>query len=179
MAPARLEFPAKCRNFQDFARHAQATCERIAVSFVSKSRDSTNWSTRERILAALVAQGVSVPNLDTTARFIGVMRLTADYRPLARAFETLNGTLRWLQQAEGEHAAVDVIVDLNAPSEETAVIRPFHVLTCDDAREPLDQLDLGGGEEPATATPSPLSALRPPSGRAERQRAKAIPRLVD
>jgi hypothetical protein len=74
-----------------------------------------------------------------------------------------------------------VIVDLNAPSEETAVIRPFHVLTCDDAREPLDQLDLGGGEEavPTTATPSPLSALRIPSRRAERQRAEAGPRLVD
>ena len=146
---------------------------------MSKSRDITTWTTRERILAALVAAGVSVPNLDTTARFIGVMRLTADYRPLARAFETLNAALRWLQQAEGEHAAVDVIVDLNAPSEENAVIRPFHVLTCDDAREPLDQLDLGGGDEAPTATPSPLSALRPPLRGAERRRAKAMPRLVD
>jgi hypothetical protein len=145
-------------------------------------RGQNGWTTRERILAALVAHGVAVPNLDPGTRFIGVMRLTADYRPLARGFENLNAALRWLQQAEGEHATVDVIVDLNAPSEETAVIRPFHVLTCDDAREPLDQLDLGGGEEAATtttATPSPLSALRIPSRRAERQRAEAGPRLVD
>jgi hypothetical protein len=145
---------------------------------MSKPHHSATWTTRERILAALVSQGVGVPNLDPTTRFIGVMRLTADYRPLARAFETLNGALRWLQQAEGEHAAVDVIVDLNSPSEETAVIRPFHVLTCDDAREPLDQLDLGGAES-GVATPSPLSALRPPPRRGERQRAKAGPRLVD
>jgi hypothetical protein len=147
---------------------------------MAKSHNNGAWTTRERVLAVLVAHGVAVPNLDPTTRFIGVMRLTADYRPLARAFETLNGALRWLQQAEGEHAAVDVIVDLNAPSEDTAVIRPFHVLTCDEAREPLDQLDLGGGEEvtTTTATPSPLSALRVPS-RAERQRAKAGPRLVD
>jgi len=54
------------------------------------------------------------------------------------------------------------------------------VLTCDDAREPLDQLDLGGGDENATTgTPSPLSALRVPSRRAERQRAEAGQRLVD
>jgi hypothetical protein len=147
---------------------------------MSKSRNgSSNWTTRERILAELVSVGLQVPNLDTSARFIGVMRLTADFRPLARAFDTLNATLRWLQQAEGEHATVDVIVDLNSPSEETAVIRPFHVLTCDEAREPLDQLDLGGGQEAPSATPSPLSALRPPSRSAERQRAKAVPRLVD
>ena len=148
---------------------------------MSKSdRGNNGWSTRERILAALVSHGVAVPNLGPGTRFIGVMRLTADYRPLARGFENVNAALRWLQQAEGEHATVDVIVDLNAPSEETAVIRPFHVLTCDDAREPLDQLDLGGGEEKVTtATPSPLSALRIPSRRAERQRAEAGPRLVD
>jgi hypothetical protein len=145
---------------------------------MSQSVDS--WTTRERILAKLVSHGVPVPNLDSSARFVGVMRLTAGYRPYARAFDTLNSALRWLQQVEGEHASVDVIVDLNAPSEETAVIRPFHVLTCDDAREPLDQLDLGGGEEAPTATPSPLSALRPPGGRAERKRANAgAPQLVD
>jgi hypothetical protein len=135
------------------------------------------WSTRERILVELLSHGVTVPNLEPSTRFIGIMRLTADYRPVARAFETLNAALRWLQQAEGDHAAVDVIVDLNSPSEEAALIRPFHVLTCDDAREPLDQLDLGGGA-PA-ATPSPLSALRPPARRPERQRASAGPRLVD
>jgi hypothetical protein len=147
---------------------------------MSESDDVYNgWTTRERILAELVSHGVAVPNLDPSARFIGVMRLTADFRPLARAFETLNAALRWLQQAEGEHAAVDVIVDLNSPSEETAVIRPFHVLTCDDAREPLDQLDLGGGGGATTATPLPLSALRPPARRAERRPAKAAPRLVD
>jgi hypothetical protein len=139
---------------------------------MAKSHNNGGWTTRERILGALVSSGVAVPNLDSTTRFIGIMRLTADYRPLARGFENLNAALRWLQQAEGEHATVDVIVDLNSPSEETAVIRPFHVLTCDDAREPLDQLDLGGGEEvtTTTATPSPLSALRIPP-RAERQRA--------
>ena len=145
---------------------------------MSQPDDRHRWTTRERILAELISHGVAVPNLDPSTRFIGVMHLTAGYRPLARAFETLNGTLRWLQQAEGEHAAVDVIVDLDSPSEETAVIRPFHVLTCDDAREPLDQLDLGGGE-PATATPSPLSALRTPPGRAERRKAKAGPRPID
>lgn len=144
---------------------------------MSQSNDRNRWTTRERILAELISNGVAVPNLDPGARFIGVMRLTADYRPLARAFENLNGALRWLQQAEGEYATVDVIVDLNSPSEETAVIRPFHVLTCDDAREPLDQLDLGGAV-PAAATPSPLSAMRPPPRRAERRKA-AGPRLVD
>ncbi len=141
---------------------------------MSQAVDS--WTTRERILAELVSHGVAVPNLSPSARFIGVMRLTADYRPLARAFETLNAALRWLQQAEGEHARVDVIVDLNSPSADAAVIRPFHVLTCDDAREPLDQLDLGAGPAAAaTATPSPLSALRPPP----RRRAGGGPRLVD
>jgi hypothetical protein len=147
----------------------------------TSDRTGNGWTTRERIFAALVAHGVAVPNLDPGTRFIGVMRLTADYRPLARGFENLNAALRWLQQAEGEHATVDVIVDLNAPTEEMAVIRPFHVLTCDEAREPLDQLDLGGGDEaaPASATPSPLSALRVPSRRAERQRSEVGPRLVD
>jgi hypothetical protein len=120
-----------------------------------------------------------VPDLDPSARFVAVVRLTADYRALARAFHRLDGALRWLQQTESEHAVVDVIVDLNSPSLDTAVIRPFHVLTCDDAREPLDQLDLGGGDEAPSATPSPLSALRPPLRGAERRRAKAMPRLVD
>src|ERR687887_1415236 len=121
-----------------------------------EARPEARWTTRERILAQLVSRGVAVPNLEPSSRFIGVVRLTADHRSLARAFNTLNGALRWLQQAESEHAAVDVIVDLDSPSTETAVIRPFHVLTSDDAREPLDHLDLEGGA-PA-ATPSPLSA---------------------
>src|ERR671924_530611 len=99
---------------------------------------SSEWTTRERILAELISHGVTVPDLDPSARFIAVVRLTADYRPLARAFDRLDGALRWLQQTESEHAAVDVIVDLNSPSLDTAVIRPFHVLTADDTREPLD-----------------------------------------
>ena len=143
-----------------------------------EARPEPRWTTRERILAQLVTHGVAVPNLEPSSRFVGVMRLTADYRSLARGFNTLNSALRWLQQAESEHAAADVIVDLNAPSPETAVIRPFHVLTCDDAREPLDHLDLDGGV-PA-ATPSPISALRPPPRQAPGRRAKAgAPRLVD
>lgn len=96
------------------------------------------WTTRERILAELLSNGVTVPELDTSARFVAIARLTADYRPLARAFPNLEAALRWLQQTESDHAMVDVIVDLSAPSLETAVIRPFHVLTADNAREPLD-----------------------------------------
>jgi hypothetical protein len=102
---------------------------------------ATEWTTRERILAELLANGVTVPELDTSARFVAIARLTADYRPLARAFQNLEAALRWLQQTESDHAVVDVIVDLSAPSVDNAVIRPFHVLTADNAREPLN---LGG-----------------------------------
>jgi hypothetical protein len=122
---------------------------------------SSRWTTRERILVHLLSHGVTVPDLDTSSRFIGVARLTADYRPLARAFQTLEAALRWLQQTESEHAVVDVIIDLSAPSIETAVIRPFHVLTADNAREPLDlsgpglspSLQLNGSRQPAHARP--------------------------
>jgi hypothetical protein len=129
------------------------------------------WTTRERILAELVSNGVTVPNLDPSARFIAVARLTPDYRPLARGFHRLDAALRWLQQTESQHAAVDVILDLNAPSVETAAIRPFHVLTCDDTREPLD---LSG---PISPTPPVLAELRSWATRPGRRR--GTPRLVD
>ncbi|HEX6459865.1 MAG TPA: hypothetical protein VF032_13180 [Thermoleophilaceae bacterium] len=106
------------------------------------------WTTRERILAELVAHGVTVPDIGPSARFVAIARLTADYRPLARSFQVLDAALRWLQQTESDHAVVDVIVDLSAPSLDTAVIRPFHVLTADNAREPLD---LSGPVGPASA----------------------------
>jgi hypothetical protein len=114
------------------------------------------WTTRERILAELLSSGVTVPDLDTSARFVAIARLTTDYRALARAFQNLEAALRWLQQTESEHAVVDVIVDLSAPSVDTAVIRPFHVLTADNAREPLDLSGPGLGPQlqPVGSRPS-------------------------
>jgi hypothetical protein len=131
------------------------------------------WTTRERILAELLSNGVTVPDLDTSARFVAIARLTADYRPLARAFQNLEAALRWLQQTESEHAVVDVIVDLSAPSVETAVIRPFHVLTADNAREPLDLTSPALGP-----TMQPLGLRSPAHTRPLRRRAGA-PRPVD
>src|SRR5919197_4436378 len=116
---------------------------------------SSAWTTRERILAELVSHGIMVPDLDPSARFVAVVRLTADYRALARAFHRLDGALRWLQQTESEHAVVDVIVDLNSPSLDTAVIRPFHVLTADDTREPLDLSGTAAGPPPSLAAARP------------------------
>jgi hypothetical protein len=134
---------------------------------------SSDWTTRERILAELLAHGVAVPDLDPSTRFVAIARLTADYRPLARAFDRLDGALRWLQQTESEHAAVDVIVDLGAPSLETAVIRPFHVLTADDTREPLDLSNGSAGPPPSLAGP------RLPSHGRFGRRLSAPPRLVE
>ena len=132
-----------------------------------------DWTTRERILGELLSNGVSVPDLDTSTRFVAVARLTTDYRPLARAFQNLEAALRWLQQTESEHAAVDVIVDLNAPSLATAVIRPFHVLTADDAREPLD---LGG---PALGPSFQPGGARSPAHTRPLRRRHGAPRPVD
>ena len=134
---------------------------------------SSGWTTRERILGELLAHGVTVPDLDTSARFVAVARLTADYRPLARAFANLEAALRWLQQTESEHAQVDVIVDLSAPSLETAVIRPFHVLTADDAREPLD---LNG---PALGQSMQAVNGRVPAHTRPLRRRHGVPRPVD
>jgi hypothetical protein len=134
---------------------------------------SVQWTTRERILGELLSHGVAVPDLDPSARFVAIARLTADYRALARAFQGLDAALRWLQQTESQHAIVDVIVDLGAPSVETAVIRPFHVLTTDDAREPLD---LGSeGLSPQAA----LAAARPPGHAGPLRRRGSLPRAVD
>jgi hypothetical protein len=133
---------------------------------------SSGWTTRERILGELLSHGVSVPDLDPSARFVAIARLSADYRPLARSFQNLDSALRWLQQTESEHAIVDVIVDLSAPSLETAVIRPFHVLSADNEREPLDL------STPGLTAPVSLSGLRPPAHRAARRRHGA-PRPVD
>jgi hypothetical protein len=133
----------------------------------------SSWTTRERILAELLSHGVTVPDLDPSTRFVGVARLTADYRPLARAFHNLEAALRWLQQTESEHAVVDVIVDLSAPSLETAVIRPFHVLTADNAREPLD---LSG---PALAPAVPLTGARLAAHGGPPRRRHGAPRPVD
>jgi hypothetical protein len=134
---------------------------------------ASGWTTRERILGELLSNGVMVPDLDTSTRFVAVARLTADYRPLARAFQNLDAALRWLQQTESEHAAVDVIVDLSAPSVATAVIRPFHVLTADDAREPLD---LSG---PALGPAFQPGGSRPPAHARPLRRRHAAPRPVD
>jgi hypothetical protein len=114
-----------------------------------------------------------VPDLDTSTRFVAIARLTADYRPLARAFQSLESALRWLQQTESQHAIVDVIVDLGAPSVETAVIRPFHVLSADNAREPLDL-----GSE-ALSPQAQLSAMRPPGHNGPLRRRGSIPRAID
>jgi hypothetical protein len=136
---------------------------------------SSEWTTRERILGELLAHGIAVPDLQPNARFVAIARLTADYRPLARAFEGLDAALRWLQQTESEHAVVDVIVDLGAPSVETAVIRPFHVLTADGGREPLE---LGSG---SGANPVSIASARPPGthGRPAARRRAGAPRPVD
>ncbi len=134
---------------------------------------SFEWTTRERILGELLSHGIAVPDLEPTARFVAIARLTADYRPLARAFQGLDAALRWLQQTESQHAIVDVIVDLSAPSLETAVIRPFHVLTADDAREPLDL-----GSE-AISPQAALAAVRPANGHSRPLRRRATPRAVD
>jgi hypothetical protein len=131
------------------------------------------WTTRERILAELLANGVTVPGLDASARFVGIARLTADYRPLARGFQNLEAALRWLQQTESQHAVVDVIVDLSAPSLETAVIRPFHVLTADNTREPLD---LAG---PALGPPLQPLAPRLPAHASPLRRRPGAPRPID
>jgi DNA-binding NarL/FixJ family response regulator len=61
---------------------------------------SSGWTTRERILGELLAHGVTVPDLDTSARFVAVARLTADYRPLARAFANLEAALRCIAHQE-------------------------------------------------------------------------------
>lgn len=134
---------------------------------------SSRWTTRERILVHLLSHGVTVPDLDTSSRFIAVARLAADYRPLARAFQNLEAALRWLQQTESEHAVVDVIIDLSAPSIETAVIRPFHVLTADDTREPLD---LAG---PALGPSLQFNGSRPPAHARPLRRRHGAPRPVD
>jgi hypothetical protein len=134
---------------------------------------SFEWTTRERILAELISHGVTVPDLGPTARFIAIARLTADYRALARPFQGLDAALRWLQQTESQHAIVDVIVDLGAPSLETAVIRPFHVLTTDDAREPLDL-----GSE-SLSPQAALGAVRPAGHNGPLRRRGSLPRVVD
>jgi len=134
------------------------------MALFEPSTDASGWTTRERILAELLAHGVAVPDLEPSARFVAIARLTADYRPLARSFQGLDAALRWLQQMESDSAVVDVIVDLGAPSLGAAVIRPFHVLTADDAREPLD---LG---DPASASPAPLTARGVPHARPLRRR---------
>ena len=134
---------------------------------------SSGWTTRECILAQLLAHGVTVPDLDPSTRFVAIARLTADYRPLARAFPNLEAALRWLQQAESDHTVVDVIVDLSAPSLETAVIRPFHVLTVDNAREPLD---LDG---PGLAPSAQLAGPRSPAHTRPLRRRHGAPRPVD
>jgi hypothetical protein len=131
------------------------------------------WTTRERILGELLSHGVAVPDLDPSARFVAIARLTADYRALARAFQSLDAALRWLQQTESQHAIVDMIVDLSAPSLETAVIRPFHVLTADEAREPLDL-----GSE-ALSPQAALAAVRPPGHSGPVRRRGSLPRAVD
>jgi hypothetical protein len=134
---------------------------------------SFEWTTRERNLGKLLSHGIAVPDLEPNARFVAIARLTADYRALARAFQGLDAALRWLQQTESQHAVVDVIVDLGAPSLDTAVIRPFHVLTADDAREPLDL-----GNE-ALSPQAALQAVRPNGlGRPVRRRATA-PRALE
>ena len=116
---------------------------------------TSSWTTRELILGELLSHGIEVPDLAPSARFVAIARLTADYRPLARSFQLLEPAVRWLQQTESEHTMVDVIVDLNAPSLQTAVIRPFHVLTADDTREPLDL------SSPVGASSLPLASPRP------------------
>lgn len=137
------------------------------------SASSFEWTTRERILGKLLSHGIAVPDLEPSARFVAIARLTADYRPLARAFQSLDAALRWLQQTESQHAIVDVIVDLSAPSLDTAVIRPFHVLTTDDAREPLDL-----GTE-VLSPQAALAAVRPNGhSRPVRRRATA-PRAIE
>lgn len=114
-----------------------------------------------------------MPDLDPSMRFVAIARLAADYRPLARAFHNLESALRWLQQTEGEHTLVDVIVDLSAPSLETAVIRPFHVLSADNAREPLDLS--GPGLAPSTS----LLGARPPAHARPLRRRHGVPRAAD
>jgi hypothetical protein len=120
---------------------------------------ASRWTTRELILGELLSHGIEVPDLEPSARFVAIARLTADYRALARSFQLLEPALRWLQQTESEHAVVDVIVDLSAPSLQTAVIRPFHVLTADDAREPLDLGSPVGA--PSASLPSTRSIAHP------------------
>jgi hypothetical protein len=137
------------------------------------STSAFEWTTRERILGELLSHGIAVPDLEPTARFVAIARLTADYRPLARAFQGLDAALRWLQQTESQHAIVDVIVDLSAPSLETAVIRPFHVLTADDAREPLDL-----GSE-AISPQAALAAVRPNGHSRPLRRRATAPRVVE
>ncbi|HEY2600017.1 MAG TPA: hypothetical protein VGI67_00570 [Thermoleophilaceae bacterium] len=139
----------------------------------SPSSSTFEWTTRERILGELLSHGVQVPDLDPSARFVAIARLTADYRPLARAFQGLDGALRWLQQTESQHAAVDVIVDLSAPSLETSVIRPFHVLTTDDTREPLDL-----GSE-ALSPQAALASVRPPTHTSPLRRRAGAPRVIE
>lgn len=139
----------------------------------SRAPSSFEWTTRERILAELLSHGITVPDLGPSARFVAIARLTADYRALARPFQSLDAALRWLQQTESQHAIVDVIVDLGAPSVETAVIRPFHVLTTDSAREPLDL-----GSE-SLSPQAALVAARPPGGNGPLRRRGSIPRVVD
>jgi hypothetical protein len=139
----------------------------------SRPPSSFEWTTRERILAELISHGVTVPDLGPTARFIAIARLTADYRPLARPFQSLDAALRWLQQTENQLAIVDMIVDLGARSVETSVIRPFHVLTADDAREPLDL----GAE--SLSPQAALAAVRPPGHNGPVRRRGTLPRVVD
>jgi hypothetical protein len=141
---------------------------------IQQARTSSfEWTTRERILGQLLSHGIAVPDLEPNARFVAIARLTADYRALARAFQSLDSALRWLQQTESQHTIVDVIVDLGAPSLDTAVIRPFHVLTADDAREPLDL-----GNE-VLSPQAAFQAVRPNGhGRPVRRRATA-PRALE
>src|SRR5690349_2137459 len=137
------------------------------------SGSASGWTTRERILGELLSHGIAVPDLEPSARFVAIARVATDYRPIARSFPLLEPALRWLQQMESNNAIMDVIVDLSAPSLGTAVIRPFHVLTADNAREPLDLGMPVGSAAASLSSPRAAAHARP-----VRRRAGA-PRPID